>query len=210
MQLFSFSTEADVFSQEDTVSQIDRRVLHYKALYIITTDCNFVFGRFMLPLCKLMTMAFFTACFFAIVRLHDYMNLLSLIILSLLAWCSFFLLIPATIIMSNLYKISKNFKPCLIPCIKNLNVPSKQKNLLERQLISCGIIRCEVGGFYYMESKAKLTVVHKLVNILKYLLVNVKVWEGSEYLQKWTNYILYRRRHNLLNACWLWERLTLI
>ena len=133
------------------------------------------FGQIMLPFIKLFVMIFFTTCFFAIFRLYRHMNLLSLALTSLITWTTILLLIPTTIVMSSLYKTSKNFIPNLIPYIRGLNISSDRKNILLRQLISCGIIRCEVGGLYYMEAKAKLTVLHKLVNGLKYLLVNVKV-----------------------------------
>jgi len=86
----------------------------------------------------------------------------------------FVLLIPTTIVMSSLYKTSKNFIRSLKPCIIKLDDTIHLKEVFKRQLISCALIRCEVGGLYYMESKAKLTVVHKLVNGLKYLLVNVR------------------------------------
>jgi len=43
------------------------------------------------------------------------------------------------------------------------------------ELKSCPLIRCKVGGLYHMESKAKLTLIQKVINGLKYLLVNVRV-----------------------------------
>jgi len=155
-------------------TRIRKRILHYRALYIITTESNLAFGRIMLPFMKLSIMILFTACFFTVLRFHDHLNFLSLALVSLLTWVTIWLLIPTTIIMSSLYKTSKNFIRNLEPCIRNLNETEPRKVVLQRQLISCGLIRCEVGGLYYMEAKAKLTVIHKLVSALKYLLVNVK------------------------------------
>jgi hypothetical protein len=43
------------------------------------------------------------------------------------------------------------------------------------QIESCQLIRCQVGGLYYMEAKAKLTLIHQVVNGVVYLLVNVKL-----------------------------------
>jgi len=78
--------------------------------------------------------------------------------------------------MSSVYRTSKQFIRNLSECIWQLDSNDKlDKQMLQRQLNSCNLIRSQVGGLYYMESKAKLTLVHKVVNGLKYLLVNVKL-----------------------------------
>jgi len=170
---FSCSREWKIFGQDD-ITQISRCILHYKALFIISTGCNLVFGQIALPFIKFIVMFLFTTSFFAIVRLYDRMNLLSFILFSVITWTTLLLLIPTTFIMSSLYKTSKNFIRNFIPSIRRMNATNQQKEVLLRQLGSCSVIRCKVGGLYYMEAKAKLTVIHKLVNGLKYLLVHVK------------------------------------
>jgi len=156
------------------MTQINGCILHYKALVNISTGCNLVFGQIALPFIKLFVMLLFTTSFFAIIRLYDRMNLLSFILLSVISWTTLLLLIPTTFIMSSLYKTSTNFIRNFTPPIRRMNAPTQEKGALLRQLQSCSVIRCQVGGLYYMEAKAKLTVMHKLVNGLKYLLVNVK------------------------------------
>jgi len=169
--LFSCSKHWNAFGSDEK----RRIILHYRALYIITTDCNIVFGRIMLPFIKLFVMILFTTCFFLVIRFHDHINFLSLTLVGIIIPVTLLLLIPTTIVMSSLYKTSKTFIRSLTPSIQNSKV-ANQKEILKRTLISCGILRCEVGGLYYMEAKAKLTVLHKVVNGLKYLLVNVKAW----------------------------------
>jgi hypothetical protein len=140
----------------------------------MTTDCNLVFGRIMLPCVKLDLMVLFSTSFFLIFRFYDQLTLLSFVMVSLLVFTTLLLIVPTTIVMSSLYKTSKAFTFNVKPCIHNLK-DTTQKEILKRTIRSCATIRCEVGGLYYMETKAKLTVIHKLVNGLKYLLVNVKV-----------------------------------
>jgi len=159
----------------DNIPQIYKCILHYKSLVIITKDCNLVFGRILLPFVKLLLMIFFVTSFFALLRFYDQLNLIPLVLLILITYTTLLLLLPTTMVMSALYKTSKTFIRNLKPRIRSLNESINQKEILKGQLKSCGLIRCEIGGLYFMESKAKLTLIHKIVNGLKYLLVNVKL-----------------------------------
>ena len=75
--------------------------------------------------------------------------------------------------MSSMFDISSKFYLRLSPTIQLVPDP-KAKGILERQLKSCPIIRCQVGNFYYMEAQAKLTVVHNILNGVMFLIVNTK------------------------------------
>ena len=48
----------------------------------------------------------------------------------------------------------------------------RAKRILQRQLLSCPIIRCRVGNLYHMEAKAKLTLIHAILNTVAFLLIN--------------------------------------
>jgi len=156
------------------VPEVDQCIIRYKALYILNTDCNIVFGRLMLPFLKLVLMIFFATAFFAIIRFVRHLTLLSFSMVALIAWTSALMLVPTSIVMSSLYKISTRFRRNVPPYVSCLDETQFRKEVIKRQLIGCGVIRCQVGGLYYMEAKAKLTVIHKLMNGLKYLLVNIK------------------------------------
>jgi len=178
---FAFSSNCLVSSWKkirpscrDKISPIRQYIVLYKAIYILNTDCNLVFGQIMLPFIKLSVMIFFTACSFTIIRFFDRLSLISLALASLIGCTAVILLIPTTIVMSNLFKISKDFRMKLISRIQHLHGESRRKQALLLQLSSCYIIRCGVGGLYYMEARAKLTVISKVINGIKFLLVNVK------------------------------------
>jgi len=164
-------------TETEISSEILRCILQYKALYILNTKCNMVFGKIVLPGIKLVLMVAFTIAFFTVIRLYKYLHPLSLCMVTLVSWTCFLLLIPLTIVMSSVYGTSRRFLKVSNQCVWQLysNEDRMNKVMLKRQLNSCNLIRCQVGGMYYMESKAKLTVVHKLVNGFKYMLVNVKL-----------------------------------
>jgi len=134
-----------------------------------------VFGQILIPSFKLAQMVSFATSFFTMVRFFEQLNLPSVILLALFAWTTILILFPTTFVLSNLFKDSKHFLSSLILRIQNIeNLPPEYRWILQRQLRACNQIRCQVGGMYYMEEKAKLTIIHKVVSGLKYLLVNVK------------------------------------
>jgi hypothetical protein len=51
----------------------------------------------------------------------------------------------------------------------------KKKQLaLAKEIRACQLIRCEAGGLYHTEAKARLTLAHSIVNGLVFLLVQEK------------------------------------
>jgi len=150
-------------------------ILCNRSLYILNMKCNLVFGQILIPLIKILLMIAFTITFFILFRLYKHLNLLTFSLFALTVWTALLLLIPLTFVISEMYKTSKKFIPQFTHFIWKLQESASSKAILQRQLKSCNIIRCKVGGMYYMESAAKLTVLHKLVNGLKQLFINVKI-----------------------------------
>jgi len=136
--------------------------------------CNLVFGQIIVPSAKLMLMVVFTVSFFALFRLYKRLEMLSLILIAPVTVLQLLILIPMTLVISSLYGTSKKFTRNMAQSIRELDETARNKKKLQLELKSCNLIRCKVGGMYYMEAKAKLTTLHKVVNGLKYLLVNVK------------------------------------
>jgi len=145
---------------------------HYWALYILNNESDVVFGKIVIPLIKIFLMMSFILCFFTCFRLWKYISFLPLALIILLLWTSFLILVPVTMILSRIFDLSTKFRRNL-KCVIH-HVP--QNKLFLRQLRACPLIRCHVGGLYYMESRAKLTTIQKLVNGVRFLLVNVTVW----------------------------------
>jgi len=172
---YSFSTVGlKLDDSRCTPPTINKCIIHYKGLYILNIRCNLIFGQIIVPSVKLMLMVVFTVSFFALFRLYKRLNVLSLILVAPITVMQLVILIPMTLVISSLYGTSKKFTGNMAQCIREIDDTARNKKILRLGLRSCNFIRCKVGDMYYMEAKAKLTTLHKVVNGLKYLLVNVK------------------------------------
>jgi len=129
---------------------------------------------FILPFVKLLVIVGLIMCIATAVRLHIYLDTLTFYLALTYLPCTLLTLIPISNVMSSLYSISKQFRSNLAERIQRSN-NRIGKRTLSMQLKSCPIIRCQVAGLYHMEAKAKLTMLQKIVNATKYLLVNLKV-----------------------------------
>ena len=132
------------------------------------------FGKILLPFIKLALILAFVISFFAVVKLFKYLNTLYFIFITVVVVASFAMLTPIALIMSSLYETSTKFTQYISPKI-HLVTGKKSTQALLMDLKSCPLIRCSVGNMYHMESKAKLTMIHNVLNGVAYLLVNVKV-----------------------------------
>ena len=111
--------------------------------------------------------------FFACVRLYKELEIASLVLVILTLIVCILLITPISLVMSSMFDVSSKLHHNLSFLIKIIP-DSKMKRILDRQLQACPLIRCQVGNFYHMESKAKLTVIHIVLNGIVFLLVNVK------------------------------------
>jgi len=159
-------------AEEDSI-EIERYIIHYRGLYLLSSHLNAGFGSLILPFVKLQLGIGFTICVFIAIRLNTYLNIFSFGLVAIFTWTSALLLIPISIVTSRFYVISTKFQPNMTPIIHRVSSADFRK-ILDTTLRSCPLIRINVGSLYHMEAKAKLTMLHKVVNGIKYLLVNVK------------------------------------
>jgi len=138
-------------------------------------DFNLVFGKLVVPFIKLCLIITFVLSFVTAVRLHKYLDVLSLVMISTLIWTTILDLFPTAILMSKLYGVSQKFAWNITERSNSIARQTDDGRILKMQIESCQLIRCQVGGLYYMEAKAKLTLIHQVVNGVVYLLVNVKL-----------------------------------
>jgi hypothetical protein len=55
---------------------------------------------------------------------------------------------------------------------------SEEKGIREiriRELRSCQLVRCQIGSFYHMEGKAKLTLANTMVNCFVFMIVQHRI-----------------------------------
>ena len=114
----------------------------------------------------------FIVTFFAAVRLSENLDALSLILVTLICIAFVLVMPPTAFVMSSFFDFSAKFSSNLEPKIQRLPV-KRMREILERQVKSCLLIRSQVGNMYHMEAKAKMTMIQNVVNGVVFLLVNV-------------------------------------
>lgn len=157
----------------DWCNHIPELILVYKGIYIIHKSCNTAFGNLFLPTFKIEIMGALIFSFVAIVRMYEDLHLVSLLFVGTVVSTACLIIAPTSIVLSSLYDLSCKFGENLLSKI-HLVAEKKSKRTFERQLKSCLLIRCQVGNFYYMEAKAKLTLLNNVLNGIVCLLVNIK------------------------------------
>ena len=158
---------------EEVCIQVPEFISCYKGIYLLSKSSNTAFGKFYIPFFKLLLVLVFILAFFAIVRLHQNLDLFSVALLMINLLTVPALTVPVSIVMSSLYDISSQFNRHLSFRIQ-LVANKKSIRVFERQLKSCLLVRCQVGNFYDMEAKAKLTLIHNVLNGIVFLMVNGK------------------------------------
>ena len=153
---------------------IERWIFHYKGIFIINNLCCIAFGTILVPFLKTLVIIGFILCFFACVRLFNYLDLISLAFVVAVSLLSAGSVVPMALAMSSMYDISQTFSQNVSNTSIRYVEDRKAEAILKKQLKSCAVIRFNVGGLYHMEAKAKLTMVHHVVNGIVFLLVNAK------------------------------------
>ena len=159
---------------------LDIYIGHYRWIYLLNKTCNVTFGKLYIPFMKLFLILTFILCFFATVRVLEYLDLFILVFVLIVVLTSLLLLVPISIIMSSFFDISRVFSKNFSARINNdTKETAIVKSMVVAQLRSCQVIRCEVGNVYYMEAQAKLTMLQHVVNGVVFLMVNVDAWINS-------------------------------
>jgi len=146
-------------------------VNHYRGIYILNKGLNTAFGTIVIPFMKMVLIVIFVVSFFAVVRLSKELNAMVLTMLVIVSLTAALLLFPISVIMSSLFDISQQFQRNM-RTVSGAIPDQKIRKHCKDQLKSCSLIRCQVGGLYHMEAKAKLTLVQYVVNGIVGLLVN--------------------------------------
>ena len=154
-------------------SKEDKSILYYKAIYVMNNEVNVVFGTIIIPYLKVILMLLFVSAVFACARLFETISFLTLVFAAILSITTTGLLGPISIVMYRLYDLSLNFPKNLFAETLQ-STGKKSRKYLEANLNSCPLIRCQIGSWYHMEGKAKLTMLHNTINGLAFLLINVK------------------------------------
>jgi len=109
--LHNFSIEFPNAQADDTKRwpTLKQCISYYRGINILMNDFNIAFGKLVVPFVKLGLIIAFVLSFVTVVRLHKYLDVLSLAMISTLVWTSILDLFPTAIIMSRLYDASQKF-----------------------------------------------------------------------------------------------------
>jgi len=139
---------------------------------MLNEEANIAFGMLFIPCLKMVVLLGLAVSFFAVVRLREDLDAISLFIMPTTILACGILIFPIAQVMSRTYDISQKFKKIIFTSNQVLTGRKTRNRYLERQVKACAIIRTKVGNIYYMEAQAKLTMIDYTVNTLVFLLVN--------------------------------------
>jgi hypothetical protein len=129
------------------------------------------FGKFYIPVGKFLILIFYINIpAFAVFCYWEYLDLLSLSTLVFLFLSTVPILASCSLVMSAIFDISSQFQWNMkkkIQACENKRI----REVWYRELQSCQVVRCQIGNFYHMEGKAKLTLVDTMVNGFVFMVV---------------------------------------
>ena len=161
-------------SSNDSCFQIQNYSTYYKGIYILNNNSNTTFGKLYIPFVKMALMLAFIISFFATIRVYNDLHILSLFLLVSIAFTSVLMIGPISMVMSSLYDMSSKFECNVLTKIQAVVDNKRSRRIYELQIKSCPLIRCQVGSFYHMEAKAKLTIIHNVLHGIVFLMVNTE------------------------------------
>lgn len=110
---------------------------------------------------------------FVIIRFSEYLDPISFICQIAFAGVGFIIIFVILMELSKLYSLSTAYKLALVKGYSRLNSKIEQKALM-REGQAYLPLRTKVGEMFYMESEAKLTILHNILNALVTMLVSVE------------------------------------
>jgi len=131
----------------------------YRCMQLFTQLLNKAYGSIFLPCSKLVMIFVTLLSVFSIIRLRA-------VLTPILYACFIFYFIsaallipPGAILTSVVYNLASQFHRHVQ---ENLRVNRAQGTLTKKELVALPLLKCTVGNFYYMEERAKLTLIQLL------------------------------------------------
>jgi hypothetical protein len=150
----------------DATVSVDQCQKVYKSAFLLNRLNDAGLGRLFIPAGKAIIMMVYinvpaVALFFFwdqldIITISTFLSVLAVIVP---------ILVTSSIIMSAIYDISYKFQRNMHQKIQGCGNKALRK-VWSKDLRSCQIVRCQIGNFYHMEGKAKLTLVNTMLNAL--------------------------------------------
>lgn len=148
-------------------------IIIYREFYLLSTVHNTTLSRLFIPLVKTIAGLAFMVYFYISMKLLGKI-FIGLYVLALLGVpITAGVLIPGAYFMSNVYKLSAEYKRGIQCCILN-RIHGFERKVHLLVLRSLPLIRCYVGDLYFMEKRAKCILIDWLVSGAVFLLLTFK------------------------------------
>jgi hypothetical protein len=147
----------------------------YKSSFLLNRLNDAAFGKLYIPTAKFLILIFYINIpAFVIFCYWEHLDPFSICTFLAVFLASVPVLAGSALVMSEIYNISSQFKRNLMPKIQACENKAMKK-VWKMELRSCQVVRCQVGNFYHMEGKAKLTLVDTMLNSFVFMVVQRKV-----------------------------------
>jgi len=127
---------------------------------------NMAFGSIFISTFKLCLLLTLFVSLFCVIRLRDSVSFPVLLMFIFYAFTIVILLIPGAVLMSQVYNISLKFRQYAVTNF--CKDEQRKKEIIKRELNSLSVLKCNIGALYYMEGKAKLTLVDNTARCFVY------------------------------------------
>ena len=141
----------------------------YKCAFLLNSLSNIAFGHLWIPGQKLILTLLIIVSAFGFIRFWDEQDIITLLNGVVLTTACICVVTLSAMLMSKVYSYSSQFKHNMYCRIHTVEYTG-MTGLYKRKLRACQVIRCQVGGFYHMEAKAKLKLCFILVKGIVFLL----------------------------------------
>ncbi len=147
----------------------------YKSAFLLNRLNDSAYGKLYIPSAKLLIIIFYINLpAFAIFCYWDQLDPFSISVFFAVFVTSAPVLVGCALVMSGIYNISSQFQRNMEPKIQ-AGARLGMKKAWMQELWSCQVVRCQVGNFYHMEGKAKLTLVDTMLNCFVFMIVQRKL-----------------------------------
>jgi len=141
----------------------------YRSIRLLNDLHNIAFGSLFLPTVKLITLSILFISSYATIKLRSVMSPVVFAFFLVYMLDVLIAIFPSAVIMSKIFHLSSQFR---IQQTNNLNLlPPISRRDLQRQLKSFPTLKCQVGPFYHMEGKAKLTLADNMTHGITFMLL---------------------------------------
>jgi len=142
----------------------------YRSIRLLNDLHNITFGSLFVPIVKLICLLTIFISTYAIIKLRSVMHPVVFGFFLVYMLDALLGMISGAVIMSKICQLSSQFR---IQQTRQLNLlpPLKRLDLL-MQLKSLPTLKCQVGPFYHMEGKAKLTLADNMTHGVAFMLIS--------------------------------------